>query len=161
MDKNKRRRSIIAILIVVIIVTTSFSIFFAYQKFKPTPAYEFKTGVNHPQEISDLIRNGTVVLYFTLDHCPPCRDMTPKMEDLRSQYNSSGVTIIMCNYTDKTQPQFDITQNFGRNYGITTAPAILVIRGDGAIATFIGEVDISTVKSAIEEAQHGKSIFPF
>jgi thioredoxin-like negative regulator of GroEL len=53
------------------------------------------------------------------------------------------------------------SQSITKNYGIQQVPTVVVVRSDGAVVTFIGESDTNTVKSAIEEAQHGKSIFPF
>ena len=158
MDK---RRFVIAILISVIIVTTSFSIFFAYQKFKPTPAYEFKTSMNHPQEIRDLMKeHETIVLFFIKQQqgeYSPCEQMKPKMADLQSQYSGTDVTFMTIDVNDNTIASQSIT----KNYGIQQVPTVVVVRSDGAVVTFIGESDTNTVKSAIEEAQHGKSIFPF
>jgi thiol-disulfide isomerase/thioredoxin len=56
--------------------------------------YEFKPGVSHPQEISDLIKNGTTVLLFiTKNNCPDCDAMKPKIDSLQSQLNGTTVTL--------------------------------------------------------------------
>lgn len=115
-----------------------------------SPAYEFNTGVNHPQEIKDLLKNGTVVLYFYEDNCPFCKKMAPKMTDLQSQYNGSDVTFAHINIRDDNASSRNVT----RNYGITGVPTILIIRRDGAVANFTGaNTGINTVKSAIDDAQ--------
>jgi thiol-disulfide isomerase/thioredoxin len=152
MDKNKRRRSIIAILIIVIIVTTSFSIFFAYQKFKPVPAYEFKTGVTHPEAIRDLMKHGTVVLLFTMNDCDPCVNMTRKMTDLQLQYRGTDVTFATFNYNDNAT-----SNSILQHYGITFVPEIFVIRRDGAVVNFSTDyTNMNSVKSAIEDARKWK-----
>lgn len=158
MDTHKRRQ-LISALIVVIIVGASFSVFFAYQLFKPVPAYEFKTGVNHPQEINNLLKNGTVVLYLSSNDenwCQPCGEMTPKIANLQSQY--TDVKFLRFNYDDNST-----SAAIFENYGISYVPAIMVIRSDGAVAKFVGETDISPIKSTIDEARQWKqpNIFGF
>jgi len=159
MDTHTRRQ-LLAALIVVIIVATSFSVFFAYQLFKPVPAYEFKTGVNHPQEISGLINNGTVVLYFSMNDCPPCDDVAPKIADLQSHYNGTNVTFKTFNLEDNAT-----SQRIFFSYGIQWVPQVFVIRPDGAVANFTMKkdsgsdsfhaMDFNAIRSAIEEARHG------
>jgi thiol-disulfide isomerase/thioredoxin len=123
------------------------------------PAYTFETGVNHPQEIKNLMRNDTVVLYVSENNCPACDDMTPRMADLQSHYKDG--TFAHINVDDNAS-----SMNTAKNYGIQWVPAVLVIRGDGAVAKFIAgsgaftftdntaiNNDINAVKSAIQEAQ--------
>jgi thiol-disulfide isomerase/thioredoxin len=109
-----------------------FSGFALFQLIQPAPpAYEFKTGVNHPQEIKDLMKNGTVVLYFTENNCPPCDDMTPKVAVLQSQYNGTNVTFATFNLDDNAT-----SMNIAKKYGIQWVPQVFVIRTDGAVANF-------------------------
>lgn len=157
MDTHKRRQLMVALLIM-IIVASSFSVFFAYRLLFP-PAYKFKTGMEHPQAISDLMKNGTVVVFFTENEsiCPPCANMMLKIADLQSQYPK--VT-----FATFTSQENKTSLALFSHYGIEAAPQIFVIRSDGAVAKFVGQQDdITPIKSAIEEAQHGKSsnIFPF
>jgi thiol-disulfide isomerase/thioredoxin len=174
--KKLERRQFIAALLVVIIVAASFSIFFAYQLFKPVPAYEFKTGINHPAVISNWLKNGTVVLFFTENNCPPCGFVAPKIANLQSQYSGTNVTFATINVDDNAT-----SMNIARNYGLTEVPIVLVIRPDGAVATFTMKkvsdsdsyqaldgsgsysMDFNAIRSAIEEARNGKpsNIFPF
>jgi thiol-disulfide isomerase/thioredoxin len=147
------RKFIAAILVAVILFASIVAILFAFGLFTPAkPAYEFKTGVNHPQQISDLMKNGTVVLYFTMYDCPPCDNMTPRIGDLQSQYKGTDVTFMTFNISES-----GTSQKMGASYGIDTVPTVLVIRGDGAVATFVGLQDISPIKSAIEDAQKWQS----
>lgn len=162
MDSHKRRL-IIAALIVVIIAASSFSAFFAYRLFAPAPTYEFKTGINHPAVISNLLKNGTVVvLYFSMNNCPPCDEMPPKIADLQSQYKGTEVTILTLNVSDNAT-----ALQLARNYGIQSIPQVFVIRPDGAVANVTSEnypyIDFNVIRSAIEDARHGNSsnIFPF
>jgi thiol-disulfide isomerase/thioredoxin len=94
-------------------------------------------------------KNGTVVLFCTENYCPPCDNMTPKVAYVQSHYKGTNVTFVHFNVDDNAT-----SMNIARNYGITEVPKILVIRHDGAAATFTGEyTDINTVKSAIQEAR--------
>jgi thiol-disulfide isomerase/thioredoxin len=150
---NEWRKFIAAILIAVMLFASIAAILFAFGLFTPAkPAYEFKIGVNHPQEISDLMKNGTVVLFFTMNNCPPCDNMTPIMTDLQSQFKGTDVTFAAFNIQGNTT-----SEKMGRNYGITVVPTVMAIRGDGAVATFTGVTDISSIKGAIEEAQKWQS----
>lgn len=114
-----------------------------------TSAYEFKTGITPPPEVSELMKHGTVVLSFNVTGCPPCWSMTPKMAALQSEYGT-GVTFATINDTDTTSRQIFTS------YGIDYASAIVVIRGDGAAAILRNntrEIDINTVRSAIDDAR--------
>ncbi len=110
--------------------------------------YEFVGGVSHPKEITDLLKNGPVVLYFWKNDCPGCIDMKPKIANLESQYNSTNVTIIKINIEQNAK-----TKETGKNYGVTATPTTIVIRGNGDIAKFVGVADENTLKSAIEDAR--------
>lgn len=178
MDTHKRRQ-LIAALCVVIIVAASVSVFFAYQLLFP-PAYAFKNGVNHPQAISNLLKNGTVVLYFTQNNCPPCDFVAPKIADLQSQYKGTDVTVMTVNPDGNTTSRSAFI-NYDDNptsrsifsaYGIQWTPEVFVIRPDGAVANFSMKkdsgsdsfhaqdggsynMDFNAIRSAIEEARHG------
>jgi len=160
-----RRRQLIAALSVVIIVAASVSVFFAYQLLFP-PAYAFKTGITHPALISDLLKNGTVVLYFTQNNCPACDVAALKIADLQSQYKGTDVTIMTVNFDGNAT-----SRSIGQRYGILWTPEVFVIRPDGAVANFSMKkdsssdsyqwggagysMDFNAIRSAIEEARHG------
>jgi thiol-disulfide isomerase/thioredoxin len=169
MDRGKRRRLMIVMLIAIIVIAASDAALLLHAAFTPTPAYTsytFETGVNHPQQIKDLMKNGTVVLYLTENGCPPCYTMIPKVADLQSQYKGAGVTFLHFNYDDNSTSQ-SILSNYVKQLQIDYLPAILVIRGDGATALFkpaindgVHEIDLNNVKSAIDEAQRWESPTP-
>jgi thiol-disulfide isomerase/thioredoxin len=157
MDKNERRQFVAAILIVFISVASIMAIGLA---FRP-PAYEFKTGVTHPQEISNLLKNGTVVLLFTQDHCADCMKGAQIMADLQSQYNGTNVTFARFNAYDNTTTSLKMFKDYDIRAGIDSFPQIFVIRGDGAVAKFTYKtIDISLIKSAIEDAQNWQQSHP-
>jgi thiol-disulfide isomerase/thioredoxin len=110
--------------------------------------YEFVGGVSHPKEINDLLKNGTVVLYFWKNNCPECDKMKPTVANLESQYNGTNVTIRRINIEQNAT-----NKDIGKNYGVTGTPTTIVIRGDGAIAKFVGTTEGNTLKSAIEDAR--------
>lgn len=110
--------------------------------------YEFVGGVSHPKEINNLLKNGTVVLYFWKNNCPECDKMKPTLANLEGQYNGTNVTILKINIEQNAK-----NKDIGKNYGVTATPTIIVIRGDGAIAKFVGTTEENTLKSAIEDAR--------
>ncbi len=158
--KPLERREIIAIIFIVVLIIASIAaIVFAFGLFMPAkPAYEFKTGVNHPQEISNLIKNGTVVLYFSENDCPPCDNMTSKIAYLQSQYKGTDVTFRTFNFEDNAT-----SLKIFRSYGIQWVPQVFVIRADGAVANFTyknNDMDFSAIRSAIEDAQKLEQPYP-
>jgi thiol-disulfide isomerase/thioredoxin len=113
--------------------------------------YEFKSGTTPPAVISNLLKNGTVVLFLTKNDCPICEQVKPKIADLQAQYNGTNVTFVRFNYEDNST-----SQSVFRNYAVQNTPTTIVVRKDGATATFISDFDTSTLKSAIEDAQKWK-----
>ena len=128
-----------------------------------TPAYEFKTGVNSPQEINDLIKHGITVFLISQDGCLPVESVNSTFADLQKQY--PDVTFASLNLDHNTT-----AKNMSRSFDVHHVPAIFVIRGDGTAAKFqpsdkalggtMQGVDISTVKSAIENAQNWQHSHP-
>jgi len=110
--------------------------------------YEFVGGYSHPKEINDLLKNGTVVLFFWKNNCPDCDKMKPTLTNLEGQYKGTNVTIIRINIEQNAK-----NKDIGKNYGVTATPTTIVIRGDGAIAKFVGPTEENTLKSAIEDAR--------
>ncbi|MGZ8875991.1 MAG: hypothetical protein ACXW1F_05815, partial [Halobacteriota archaeon] len=49
--------------------------------------YEFKSGITPPKAVSDLMKNGTVILFITQNNCPTCEQTRPMITDLQKQYN--------------------------------------------------------------------------
>lgn len=110
--------------------------------------YEFVGGVSHPKDITDLLKNGTVVLYFWKNNCPDCDKMKPTIANLVGQYNGTNVTIMKINIEQNAT-----NKDTGKNYGVTATPTTIVIRGNGDIAKFVGVANVNTLKSAIEDAR--------
>lgn len=108
----------------------------------------FVGGTSHPSDITTLLKKGPVVLYFG-GSCKSCAEMKVIISHLESQYNGTGVTIL------RIDPLKDSTRK-DVNYGITTIPATVVIRSDGAVAKSIGTTDEQTLKNTIEDARQWK-----
>ncbi len=104
--------------------------------------YEFIGGTSHPKQITELLKNGPVVLYFG-SNCTNCEKMKPIITNLETRYKGAGVTVL------KIDPQKNAT---GKYYGVTTIPTTVVIRGDGAVAKFVGLTDETTLKNAVKDA---------
>jgi thiol-disulfide isomerase/thioredoxin len=113
--------------------------------------YEFKSGTTPPTVVNNLLKNGTVILFLTQDDCPTCEQVKPKIATLQSQYNGTNVTFAHFNLQDNAT-----SSSLFSAYAVKTTPTTIVVRKDGATATFIGDFDASTLKSAIEDAQKWK-----
>ncbi|MGZ4904127.1 MAG: thioredoxin family protein [Halobacteriota archaeon] len=110
--------------------------------------YEFKSGTTPPKEVSDLMKNGTVVLFVTQNNCPDCEKVKPKIADLQSQFTGTNVTFARFNIDDNKT-----SYNIAKTYGVAATPTTIVLRHDGAAAAFVSDFDVSTMKSAIEDAR--------
>jgi len=65
--------------------------------------YEFKGGITPPKLVSDLMKNGTVILFITQNNCPACEQTLPKITDLQKQYNGTNVTFATFNIDNSTR----------------------------------------------------------
>jgi thioredoxin-like negative regulator of GroEL len=110
--------------------------------------YEFKSGITPPKAVSDLMKNGTVILFITQNNCPTCEQTRPMITDLQKQYNGTNVTFVNFNIDNNTT-----SMNVGHVYGVSATPTTVVLRKDGAAAIFVGVFDENIVKSAIEDAR--------
>ena len=110
--------------------------------------YEFKSGITPPKAVSDLMKNGTVILFITQNNCPACEQTRPLITSLQSQYNGTNVTFVNFNIDNNVT-----SRTIGQTYGVTSTPTTVVLRKDGAAAIFVGVFDSNTVKSAIEDAR--------
>jgi thiol-disulfide isomerase/thioredoxin len=108
----------------------------------------FSGGGSHPADITTLLKKGPVLLYFGGD-CQSCAEQKVVISHLESKYNGTGVTIQRINTLNDTTHKF-------QTYGITSIPAILVIRSDGAIAKSVGTTDEQTLINTIEDARQWK-----
>jgi thiol-disulfide isomerase/thioredoxin len=110
--------------------------------------YEFKSGITPPKAVSDLMKNGSVILFITQNNCPACEQTRPMITDLQKQYNGTNVTFVNFNIDNNTT-----SRNVGQVYGVSATPTTVVLRKDGAAAIFVGVFDENTVKSAIEDTR--------
>ncbi len=111
--------------------------------------YTFKSGITPPKEVSDLMKNRTVILFMTQNNCPDCEQAKPRIADLQTQYNGTNVTFVTFNIDNNVT-----SKNIGQTYGVRATPTIIVLRHDGAFASFVGsDFSLSDMKSAIADAQ--------
>jgi thiol-disulfide isomerase/thioredoxin len=110
--------------------------------------YEFQSAPV-PTALNNTLKNGPVVVYFWTTPCPHCEQTTPKIENLKAQFNGTNVTFIRIN----TMQHNDTEDSIMRSYSVHDPPTTVVVRQDGAYAKWIGDFDINTVKSAIKDAQ--------
>lgn len=110
----------------------------------------FVTGTSHPADVAALLKKGPVVLYFG-GNCTACAEQKVIISHLEKQYNGTEVTIL------RIDPLIDRTfTGKATNYGVTTIPTTVVIRGDGAVAKGVGLTDEQTLKNTIEDARQWK-----
>ncbi len=103
----------------------------------------FTTGTTHPADVQDLLKKGPVLIYFGGD-CQSCKETKVIISNVEKQYNGTSLTILRVNpLTDNAK---------STNYGVTTIPAVVVIRGDGAVAKNVGTPDEQTLKNTIDDA---------
>ncbi len=104
----------------------------------------FTTGTTHPSDVQDLLKKGPVLIYFG-GECQSCKDTKVIISNLEKQYSGTSLTIL------RIDPLKDLTRK-DTSYGITTIPAVIIIRPDGAVAKNVGTPDEQTLKNTIEDA---------
>jgi hypothetical protein len=133
-----------------------------------TPRNDFEPWGDHPEFINRYIESGHPVVLVIHGNCSHCELITSEMVDLQSQLH--GVTLDLDNQTQSIAPQNTSSPIFfgyvnvsndptsdaiAQQYGVQQTPTIIVIRGDGAAATFVPKdgIDINAIKSAIGDAE--------
>ena len=101
-------------------------------------AMEF-TDANFQNEVLDSDK--LTVVDFWAEWCGPCRAIGPVIEELASEY-SDKVKIGKVNV--------DNNPNVSVNYGITSIPAILFIKGGQVVDKQIGAVPKSVLEKKIQ-----------
>lgn len=101
-------------------------------------AKEF-TDANFQAEVLDS--NKLTVVDFWAEWCGPCRAIGPVIEELASEY-ADNVNIGKVNV--------DNNPNVSVNYGITSIPAILFIKGGQVVDKQIGAVPKSVLENKIK-----------
>jgi thioredoxin-like negative regulator of GroEL len=107
-----------------------------------------QTGTSHPSDITALLKKGPVLLYFG-GNCKSCAEMKVIISHLETKYNGTDVTIKRIDTSNDTTHKVAI-------YGITTIPATIVIRSDGAVAKSIGTTDEQLLTNTLEDARQWK-----
>ncbi|MGZ5502774.1 MAG: thioredoxin family protein [Halobacteriota archaeon] len=108
----------------------------------------FAGGWSHPSDITTLLKKGPVLLYFGGD-CKSCAEMKVVISHLETKYNGTDVTTKRIDTSNDTTHKVAI-------YGISSIPATIVIRSDGAVAKSIGTTDEQTLINTIENARQWK-----
>ena len=88
-----------------------------------------------------LISQGPAVIYFWAEWCGPCRAIGPVIEELAVQYEGK-VNIGKVNV--------DVNPNLSMNFGITSIPAILFVKGGQVVDKQIGAVPKAVLDKKIQ-----------
>ncbi len=90
---------------------------------------------------SSVIENDKLtVIDFWAEWCGPCRAIAPAMEELSNQF-AGKVTIGKLNV--------DHNPNISMNYGITSIPSILFIKGGKVVDKQVGAVPKNVIEKKI------------
>lgn len=81
------------------------------------------------------------VVDFWAEWCGPCRAIGPVIEELSKQYNGK---------INVGKVNVDLNPNLSINYGITSIPAILFIKGGKVVDKQIGAVPKSMLEKKIQ-----------
>ncbi|MFL9484214.1 thioredoxin [Chitinophagaceae bacterium LWZ2-11] len=101
-------------------------------------ALEF-TDANFQTEVLDSDK--LTVIDFWAEWCGPCRAIGPVIEELSKEY-SGKVNVGKVNV--------DVNPNLSVNYGITSIPAILFVKGGKVVDKQIGAVPKSVLDKKIQ-----------
>ena len=99
-----------------------------------------KTGTITPAEAFKDVK--LVGIYFSMHHCPPCREFTPIFSELYTELNSESKQIeVVFGSGDKTDEDF--------NKYFAEMPWIALPRGDARLATLAKKFEIRGVPRLI------------
>ena len=119
-----------------------------------------KTGEVNPQ---DALSSAKVVcVYFSMHNCPPCREFTPLLASLYTEFNESEKQIeVVFVSGDKTQEEFDKyyaeqpwialprgdkrLPNLAKKFEVKGVPRLVVLKKDGTV------INNSAVQKVTEE----------
>jgi hypothetical protein len=167
--KSLEQRQVAGIKIVVLLYASMAAVIVPLALFHfVTPRYDFEPWGDHPEFINRYIESGHPVVLVIHGNCSHCELITSEIVDLQSQLH--GVNLYLDNQTQSIAPQNtspliffsyvnvsnDPTSDaIAQQYGVQQTPTIIVIRGDGAVATFVPKdgIDINAIRSAIGEAE--------
>ena len=110
----------------------------------------FVTGTSHPADVAALLKKVRSCCISAVT-AQPVRSRESLFHTSKSSNNGTEVTIL------RIDPLIDRTfTDKATNYGVTTIPTTVVIRGDGAVAKGVGLTDEQTLKNTIEDARQWK-----
>ena len=123
-------------------------------------------GKNGDVPASSLNLNKPVLLYFSASWCPPCRQFTPKLEELYTQVNAGEkhFEVIYVSW-DQTLQQYNdyyshmswlaipfensqVKESLYQRYGVNGVPTLIVVNRNGDPVTKEGRNDVMQKKQA-------------
>jgi thiol-disulfide isomerase/thioredoxin len=134
------------------------------------PGFSLQDLNGQPLQLANY-RGKIVLLNFWATWCTPCRAEIPHFEEFQDKYGSQGLQVIGISMDDDAKPVREFYQEFKMNYpvavgnekiaeaygGVLGLPVTFLIGRDGRLAAkYIGEVQISTLKQAIESQLQAK-----
>ena len=88
---------------------------------------------------------GPAVLYFRSDTCPYCKEMAPKVDEIRRQYGRSIDFV----YVDVGQED---GERLGREHGVIGTPTLLLLDSEGQQTNILrGTLPESVIEQAVQD----------
>ena len=110
-----------------------------------------------PQQLSQLVKNGHVLVVFWSTRCPVCRKMTPHFKKIHEHYKAKGLTVVAVNVgPEKHEDDDDYVFQHEINYMVLNddAKKALVARQ----YKLIGTPTIKLISPDRKVLYHGHSI---
>ena len=62
---------------------------------------------NKPHSLTQLLKNGHVLLIFWSTRCPVCRKLTPRFKQIATEYKAKGLTVVGINVGNENKEEVD------------------------------------------------------
>lgn len=93
-----------------------------------------------------LLDTQITVLDFYAEWCGPCRNLTPKIDELITEYaNDKDVKIIKVNV--------DVQPAIANKFGVRNIPNVVFVKNGEVVTRFAGDKQKSDIKNIIEEVR--------